>query len=256
MSKCDYNNKRVILVPGTLRKTDVVVVPGNNNGNNVTLPISSDDVLYGGQVLTDVLDDILYIFPDILTFTTNILNYEKGVVLNSLSLTWSINKSIASQTISSSEMDSPLSPSAELRQATVTLSAASSNFSIVLTVVDSKSNQDIANINIKFIEPVYTGVAAVPGAINSAFINNLTKQLIENTAVTKQVTLGSGQYWWYAVPQSRVAGGLPAITINGFPATMTDLGTISHTNSSGHTVSYRILRSEFDNLGLTTFQIS
>lgn len=81
----------------------------------------------------------------------------------------------------------------------------------------------------------------------------MSKALQSNKAKTFDVTTGSGQYIWYAIP-SRY--GTPSFNVGGFDGGFSKVSTVSYTNPSGYTENYDVYRSDNANLGKKTVKVS
>lgn len=67
----------------------------------------------------------------------------------------------------------------------------------------------------------------------------------------------AGEYIWFAFrDQLQTDDGNPTFTVGGFPGGFTDKGTVSHTNDSGFTETYRLWRSDNAALGSTTVVVT
>lgn len=213
-------------------------------GSDITLPISSDDVDYRGVSLTQKLDDLSYVELVINSFTSPVLNFEKGQVITSLGVTWSYNKSVVSQGITG-----PITPvvlTAGERSRTLAVSNQTTNFTLVLSAVDERALNRTRNISINFLNKIYWGQALQPGVINSAFILSLQNELKANRQKSFNVNLGANVYAWFAHP---VSYGVASTKIYGFDGGFNAPVTVSFTNASGHTEDYYVYRSESSNLG-------
>lgn len=215
------------------------------------LPLSTDDVDYRGEVLTDVLDDILYVALDITSFFSTPAIFEKGVVLTSLPLTWAYNKSIVSQSMASSAFASPPALISSERSKTVPINNATTGFIITLTGNDGvNNNSELAAV--QFQNKVYWGGAIVPGVLNSAFILALQNEFSLYRQKQFTVNLGASTYAWFAYPASF---GAATFKTNGFNGGFDAPTTVSFTNASGFTEDYLVYRSTNSNLGSTDVQV-
>lgn len=224
-------------------------------GAGVELPLSSDDVEYNGQTLTEVLDQLLYTALVINSFTASPSNYEKGQVLTSVALTWSYNKAVESQAITGTNVVSPTLLPGD-RNKTVTLNNISTNTTITLTADDIDSDGNVAKIRtltLSFLNKVYWGVAGIPGAYNSAFVLGLANGVLSASRQRSfTVEPGAGEYIYVAIP---AAMGDASFKTNGFNGGLSLEATFNLTNASGHTESYNLYRSDNEDLGLTAVEI-
>lgn len=254
MSKC--KQRFVLKVDGLLSQGPTGPQgPAGPAGPSIDLPLSSDDVEYNGEILTDVLDDLLYIPLDIQSFNATPTLYEKGQTLTSVPLTWTYNKDVQTQAISGIGVVPPsLLPSE--RNKTVSLSNITTNTIITLTADDDTADANPAKnrtVTLTFLNKVYWGIASVPGAINSAFVLSLASNaLATNRLRSFTLAPGATQYIWWVSP---VAYGVPAFKTNGFNGGLEIVATISLTNASGHTEDYYVCRSDNENLGSTFVEV-
>jgi hypothetical protein len=221
----------------------------------VTLPISTDDVDYRGEVLTDVLDELLYQSLSIVTFLTAQTIFERGYVLSSLAVLWTYSKTIEEQTITGSEISEPVL-AVDDRNVVLTVADATEDFTITLTaddVVGDSHAAKTATISLKWYDAVIWGVAASPGAYDSAFVIGLTgKQLRATRQGAFTLTVGVDQYCYICMPQDM---GAATFKTNGFNGGLSLQAVISFTNIYGATKNYNIYRTENPSLGLTAFEI-
>jgi hypothetical protein len=252
----ECKKKFVIVVDPTLSKGEKGD-PGQNGQNALfLLPLSTDDIDYRGDVLTSILDSLLYLALEIETFVATPSIYEKGQVLTTVFLNWTFNKAIESQSITGTGVTPPTLVIGD-RNSNVALANISTNTVITLTAddVDADANPaKTATVTLQFLNKIYYGKATYPGAINSAFLNSTlpSKELASNRDKTFVVTTGAGEYIWFAIP---VAYGAASFISNGFSGGFQLEATISHTNESGSTENYYVYRSVNTNLGLTSIQV-
>lgn len=219
------------------------------------LPLSTDDVDYRGEVLTDVLDALLYQALVINSFVGTPTVYERGQVVNSIPLTWAYNKSVEVQTITGPFVIEPtLDPSD--RNVTLGLSSANGDTTITLTaddVVGDGHDPITSVLQLRWYDGIFWGVGAVPGAYDSAFVLGLT---YKNLRATRQgafsLTVGASQYAFVAIPQDM---GAASFKTNGFNGGLSLEAVIAFTNAQGATKNYNIYRTINHSLGFTAFEI-
>jgi hypothetical protein len=223
----------------------------------VALPISSDDVLYEttSETLTEALDRIDYVVPDILTFTTPTTVFEKrpaGGGLTSMSFDWTRNKDVIAQDLSGPpELVIPTLNEIQT-SVNVTLNDLVSTSTFTLTI-DDGDNTNNASVNIQFLNRVIRGVAAQPGMVDSSFLSSLPFQLSSTRSFILTATAGSGEYYWAAYPTSM---GLAAIYINGFLGGFQNPATVSYTNGQGFVEDYYVYQSTNSGLGTNTITVA
>ena len=129
-----------------------------------------------------------------------------------------------------------------------------SNRTWQLVVQDERGATATRNATLLFLYKVYYGVAAEPGAIDSAFLLGLESDALTDTrARTVTVNPGDGQYIWYAVPASFGPG---TFTVGGLQGGFSKVSTFSHTNASGGVTNYDVYRSDNYALGEITVTVS
>lgn len=228
---------------------------------SVDLPINTSDIIHDGALanglsLDTIIDSLLFIPLEILTFSINGTSiFEKGTVLTSIQLQWTYNKIITIQSLVSA-FNSPASVASTLRIYTLTLSNANVTFNIELTSGDGSSNPDITRaVTVSFLPAYYYGKSIIPGSVNNSFLLTLSKRLTTNRAYEFQIDLEVDEYGWIAIPSLFNSGSSPTFFINGYLTSMIEVSTFSHTNAAGGTENYTVYRTEFSNLGLTTIKI-
>jgi len=249
----DCKQRYIIKSDPFLSKGDKGDPGADGAGASITLPLSTDDVDYRGNVLTDIIDNLLYLPLTISSFTAVVSTYEKGQVLTSLQFNWSFNKPVDAQSITGTDVVPPTLLISD-RTKIVALTNISTNRVITLTADDVSSDANLAKtatLTLSFLNRIYYGKAAI-GTINSAFILALTGELKSNRTKSYTLSTGAGEYIWFASP---VAYGLPSFKTNGFNGGFDLISTLSFTNASGHTENYYVFRTTNDNLGVTAVDV-
>jgi hypothetical protein len=129
----------------------------------------------------------------------------------------------------------------------------SGTLSVSIYVKDTRGAEETKTASIQWLNGVYTGAAAAPAAIDSAFIRTLTKSLQGGKGKTFTVNAASGAYIWYACPARY---GTPNFNVGGFDGGFSKVATLDYTNPSGYTESYQVWRSDNAGLGSTTVTVS
>ena len=232
--------------------------PGTS-GPGGALPINTSDVLHDGTVrngenLRDLIDEIFYEPVVALAFapTSGVTVLEKGTVLTSISVEWSLSKTIptGSQTITGADIDSPTLAVGD-RDDIITATGAgiSDNSTITLSVSDGdalEQSPSTRSFTFQFQWPVFFGGAEDPGTITNSWLQTtLDSQLRANKSVSFSVSAVVDEYAWFACPSSY---GNPSFTVNGFGADFVQVhGTgdfFSYTTVAGATTDYYVYRSE------------
>lgn len=183
---------------------------------------------------------LIYTPPVITSFTNNINTVEIGSSVASVTLNWTLNKTVTSQTLTGVGSISP-----SLRTWTFT-GPFTSNQSWTLTVGDGVNSAN-ATTSILFENKRYWGVSPLTSLTTaeilalggSEFATNFDKTVVYNCSV------GSGfNYPYYAYPASF---GLPTnVTVGGLSFSAWNYAEQSFTNASGYTSEYYVL--SFDNI--------
>ena len=212
-----------------------------------------------GDAIQDLRDEIGYTPINISSFVITSVTYsgggtgssgivEKGKTVTDISASFTINKMPTTLTFDGASI-TPVQTGSVAKSGSYT-----SNTSFALVAKDNGAPNispatSTKTIALNFYNRVYWGSAATPGSINDAFLLGMDYSVLTNTKsrTINGVTVGSGEYMWYALPTSM---GTCTFTYNGFTGGFTEVTTFNHTNASGHTESYRVYRSDNSNLGL------
>ena len=224
------------------------------NGKNGDAGSLDDDeileVLLTAEAFTKLQKDVAdlkYVQIDITSLTNNAGTKEMGAVVDSVTISWSLNKSPASQLLDGIAVEE------DLRSMVLTAQGISSNKSFTLKVTDERGATDTATTSISFLNGVYYGVLENGATINSAAVLSLTKKLQSGKGITFTANAGATQRIAYAIP-SRY--GTPVFNVGGFEGGFSLASTIQFTNASGYTESYDVYLSDNVNLGDTTVKVS
>jgi hypothetical protein len=187
---------------------------------------------------------------DITKFTNTAAGtYEMGRVINSLTISWELNKTPVSQTLKGETLG------VDVRSKTYTNVSTSQNY--YLSVKDERGATDSASSSVMFYNGVYYGVMEDGATINDAAILALTKKLQGSRGITFTANAGSNKRHAYALPTRY---GTPV-----FKDADTNLGAdfykansqpIQFTNASGYTESYDVWLSTNKELGSLTVAVS
>lgn len=231
--------------------------PGPGGSREDFLPWLTSEIQHDGnestgEMLSNIIDAILYIALSIDAFNTSTPVYEKGQSISALTFNWALNKTIQSQSI-----DGPGYSSGALGVAVRSVAAAvspaiTSDSTYEITAGDG-TNVETREHTVLFQNKAYWG-ARTSATINSAFILSLANNtLTNNKSRTINVNAGSSQYIYYAYPKSL---GTAIFSVGGFEGGFEAPVEVSFTNSQGFTEDYYVYRSTNANLGNTTVIVS
>lgn len=224
--------------------TDVITDDETIIGNTITVPNSQSDSTQIEDILSR-LSALEYVPIAINSFTNNIGTVELGTTINSITFSWSTNKTPTSLKIGTTELDTSVTTY------TLTGQSVESNTTYKLTAADEKTSVEKTTA-VSFVNGVYYGISE-ERTINSAFILKLTKSLQGSRSKTFTVTAGDAQYIWYAAPTRY---GKCSFNVGGFDGGFSLIDTVSFTNASNYTENYYVYRSDNDNLGVQTVKVS
>lgn len=224
--------------------TDVITDDETIIGNTITVPNSQSDSTQIEDILSR-LSALEYVPIAINSFTNNIGTVELGTTINSITFSWSTNKTPTSLKIGTTELD------ASAKTYTLTGQSIESNTTYKLTATDEKTHVEKTTA-VSFVNGIYYGISE-ERTIDSSFILKLTKSLQGSRSKTFTVTAGSSQYIWYAVPTRY---GTCTFNVGGFDGGFSLIDTVSFTNASNYTENYYVYRSDNANLGTQTVKVS
>jgi hypothetical protein len=205
--------------------------------------IVSNDTI--GLIL-ETLDTILYVEPDITNFSITPNIVEIGTTVTDITLNWNLNKTFTFLSINNGV--GSITPSL----LTLALSglSLSSNTTYTITGGDG-TNTDSASTSLNFRSRRWWGTSALDTFTGTDILDLQNSELATNRQQTRTIN-GGGDYIWFAFPTSF---GLPSFVVNGLPNTAFTIQTASHTNASGNTQNYYVIRTNTVQNGTLTIQI-
>ena len=234
--------------------------PAGPPGPGVEFPIEATNISVtnaGYNNLQEVIDYLLFVPLNITSFTTPVTLFEKRGSSDpsadfTMNFTWAVNKTLSggSQTLTGPAAMTPVTLTTGERTKLVTLTDFNSTSTFTLQTTEASGGTDIAALQVSFVNNIYYGDAAIPGAVDSAFIQSLIPKL-QSTFVTNvnSNTLASDnpkKYFWFAYP---VAYGTPTLKVGAFPLDAQPPVLVSFTNTLGHTEDYNVIRATNHSLG-------
>lgn len=224
---------------------------GGTIGPDGTFNGSAESVSYTTEAdanirtVKDALDKLLYVNPSVTSLTGIPAggDYEIGSFIDKIDFTWTVNKTIVSQTFNGVNLESSVRNYSFEEK-------INNNKTFTLTVSDGTKTAS-KSISYNFKHRRYWGVSDIPAEYNSNFILGLgSKEFATSKAKgVFSVNAGVGQYIYYCFPES---WGTPTFNVGGFDGGFEKAATIDFTNASGTTASFVIWKSENANLGSQT----
>ena len=206
------------------------------------ITINKNDI----ELIKKEISDLTYVEIKITEITNNIKVSEMGSTVDSVRISWKINKTPTSLTLDGKSID--VSATSTL----LTGLGLTTNKTWKLKATDERNYSYQRDTTLSFVNGIYYGVAS-ESTYNNAFILALTKELSGSKAKTFTVNAGEGQYIYYCLP-SRL--GTPAFNVGGFDGGFKKVSTINFINASNYSEDYDIWKSDNSNLGDTTVKVS
>ena len=231
----------------------VLGIYGDAGGGPVVLrgihdPLFQEDATNKGYVdgiAAEIWAEIRYAPIAISNFRHSAGTVELGTVLESVDLSWSLNKDPAQQSL-----NGVLLPSVAREVTAPGPFSKTTKFS--LSVTDERDAPDTASTTVYFYNAVYYGTHTGTAMPTDEQLRALPKKLQSGRGLDLKGNAGVGQYLIYACPTSY---GTPEFWYNGIQGGFYKLGTMLHTNASGHKENYDIWLSGADELGTRTITV-
>lgn len=191
--------------------------------------------------------DLMYNEISVSSFTNSVGTAELGSTVNSVTLSWKLNKTPTTLTLDGATQTALAEGS--VNKTNLGLKA---NKTWTLKATDDRGKTAEKTTTLSFVNGVYYGVA-FPGAYNSNFILGLKKTLRSNKLPSFTVTAAEEEHIYYCVP-SRY--GTCNFSVGGFSGGFSIATTTEFTNSSGYTEEYYVYKSDNAGLGTTTVNVT
>lgn len=198
-------------------------------------------------LLEGKIADFLYKAISVTSFTNNVGTAEIGSTVDTVKLTWALNKTPKSILI-----DSVAQKVSEEGSMTLTDLGLTANKTWTLKATDERDAVATKTTAVSFVNGVYYGAAA-EGTLDSAFILALTRTLRGSKLSSFTVNATAGQYIWYCLPKRY---GTCTFVVGGFTGGFSLVDTVSFTNASGYVEDYYIYQSEQTGLGNLKVEVS
>lgn len=207
------------------------------------------DAKLTGERFTNIekqIADILYEPITIKSFTNDVNTKEIGSYVKSIAFNWSFNKTPKTVKLDGVGM------LPEFTGYSKTGLNITENTTFTLEATDERDTVVTKTTSITFLNGIYYGIAAMPEALDSAFVLSLTKNLRSTKHSSFTVNAYAGEYIYYCLPKRL---GECSFSVGGFTGGFFLADTIAFTNASGYTEEYYIYRSDSAGLGKTTVNI-
>jgi len=199
------------------------------------------------EEIEEIRADMAYTAIDITRITNNVGTVELGTKVNEVTISWTLNKDPASQTLDGKAVES------SARAKTLTGLDLTGTKTFTLKVADERDATDSASTTVSFLRGVFYGALNADAAIDSAAIRSLGRSLQSGITGTFQMTAGEGQKFTFAAPVSY--GEPTAFNVGGFDYTWAKVATFAFENSSGHTESYNVWMNDEVVAGTRTVKV-
>lgn len=255
----------------TTQKGNLVQAINEANTHSATIATSTSAGIVKPSADFDIAEDGTLSIYTAMAITSLSLNkaavQEIGTSVTGFDAAWTLNKTPKEQTIIvTGAGDATITADVNVRSTTALTGDAADawaaiksqtksagTFAVSIHVVDTRDTEGTKTASIQWLNGVYTGAAAIPATINSAFIRTLTKTLQSGKSKTFTVNAATGAYIWYACP---VRYGTPNFNVGGFDGGFSKVATLDYTNPSGYMENYQVWRSDNAGLGSTTVVVS
>lgn len=194
------------------------------------------EVSYSGAYATvqEALDALLYIAPVITSFSNDRGTLEIGTTVTSVTLTWSFNKAITSQSINQGV--GALDPA--LRTMTLTGLTLSANRTWSLSASDGTTTVS-GSTSVSFSHKRYWGASAKTSLTNDDILA-LSSEFASSFGKTVTYDCSGGKYPYLVYP---AAWGSPShVTVGGLSFTDFSVTAQAFTNASGNTTTFNVVR--------------
>ena len=209
---------------------------------------------YGYHNVSEALDSLLYTPISITSFTNNKGTLEKGNKVTEVTLSWNINKTPKSLTLSFGNDSSVLTPT-QSGSTKFTSNSISNTTKSTWTLKAADEKKEVSastSIDYKFKVFYGTGTVGAEGITNE-FVKGLAGTLSSSFYSPITIDAGPGEYIYYVFPSSY---GTPMFKVGGFEGGFEELCVFSFTNAYNHTESYKVYRSTNKGLGSTKIEVS
>ena len=243
-----YDNNKILRVVDGVWKLVDINIDSDDISTDETLSVSgaaADAKVTGDRIneLSAQIADILYEPIEITSFKNSIGTMEIGSTLDTIILSWAINKEPTALAIEPYDDELSLSKSGQVE---LTELGITSTTTWSITATDERNSTSKKSTTVNFYNGVYYGVATEPDTYDDNFILGLKRELRGNKLSSINVTAGEGQYIYYCLP---VSYEKCTFTLGGFAGGFELADTIVFKNNSEFSEDYYIYKSSYANLG-------
>lgn len=192
------------------------------------------------------VEDLTYVKIAFSSASINKATNEIGSTVTDVTANWKLNKTPKTLKIQfGSEPQETLGNTVTTKS--YTGKSVKTNTNIVITATDDRNATATKSLTIAFQPKVYWGVSDNKSNYSSADILGLSNSALATSRQrTISVNATAGKHIIYAIPSNF---GTPVFNVGGFDGGFVKVGTVSHTNASGHTQNYDVWKSVNAGLG-------
>lgn len=212
-----------------------------DNLKPITLPIEDTQVNHSNDAnyatVNDALNHLLNPAPVIESFTIDKTVFEMGTVVNDLTFSWKVNKTMDKQSIGSYGDI----PSTDMKKALSGL-GLKTNSKFTLTVSDTDGRTATADASIKFQLSNYIGTLKSATPTNAELL--LLRHILSDDAAMQNqyVNATGGKYIYIAVPAT-YGLDVSRIMVGDHVCTDWTVSPVQITNANGYAATYTLFRS-------------
>lgn len=238
-----YIDGKEILFSGSVTGAADVV---QEKGDSEEAVMSQKAVTLELNALSDALatlkNDFYYKAVEISTLSHGKGVQVMGAKVNSVTLSWKINKKPSTLTLTDATVEATAEGSKTIDYSA---SPLTSSKTWTLTATDERGATATKTATLSFGNYIYYGVAQIPSTYNSDFVKALAyKQLLTGyVSMINEDLVNSANGWLYAYYCSPVRLGARTFKYGGFAGGFEEPVTVSVTNSAGYTEDYYVYRS-------------
>lgn len=252
------NSKHSHTISDVADLSDVLNAKADSNHTHSEYAASShnhelSDVSGLNDSITDIinrLNTLEYKPISITSFSNNVNTVELGTTVNSVTLTWAMNKTPSTLTLDGTSIDTSLKSYTYNDLALKPTSVTTKTYTLKAT---DEKNSSSKSTSINFYNGVYYGKLNPNNGIDSAAILTMSKKIQNSKGVEFTTTTGAGEYIAYACPKRL---GTATFTVGVLQGGFQEPVEVNFTNSLGYSETYYLYLSTNPNLGAITVKVS